>query len=499
MKWFLYGVIALLCSHAMAHDGAWNGKRWERERLFAGVAEGDPDALAEWAYCSSKVLLGIAYDEQLIYSRAKEAAERGSLFGRSLVGMCYQNGIAVEIDYEFSARVLNETMDQGCGYAAGWVGFLFSKGRGVMRDFDQVYEIAMTRVPEYARLRETLLASVQDDSTSSFFSPACTTDRWMESFGRTGDVNDALCSLYADAYSTRYYPGGIKLGVKDRMGVRMWDAAMLGHIVSVNQVAWTRINAGGHRYGSLLALNAGTAGQKEALRNLAVVSSRPYSRLDDRSREVLFITSEESGDDLWERACRAGFVDSYYTGNIAQKLYDLHIPKSPRRDYATQLMKRMINRGDPEGHRNLGYCLMYVHGWHRYHPVELNKKRGIAHLIYGSAESHDCECTLAWCYFKGGINDRFLDRVRGVALARATINRRGHGGCETKLRQWIKDEGAKLSAEEKKQVEDLLKRGFPRSDEFRRPAFELLKEVGDLPPNAKFVSAKPLREDEKWD
>ncbi|QQL44007.1 hypothetical protein [Sulfuriroseicoccus oceanibius] len=114
MKVLLYGLIALLCSHAMAHDGAWNGKRWERERLFAGVAAGDPDALAEWAYCSRKVLLGIAFDDQLIYSRAKEAADKGSLFGRSLVGVCYYDGIAVDCDYDFAFEVLSDAASQGC-------------------------------------------------------------------------------------------------------------------------------------------------------------------------------------------------------------------------------------------------------------------------------------------------------------------------------------------------------------------------------------------------
>ncbi|QQL44008.1 hypothetical protein [Sulfuriroseicoccus oceanibius] len=246
------------------------------------------------------------------------------------------------------------------------------------------------------------------------------------------------------------------------------------------------------RYFELLTLSSGMAGQGYAMTALAEAGSR------DPSSWSWFVTRNSDVDALWGRAFRRA-SGTNAMARVARDWYDTRKPVSPRREYAAQLLRQAINRDDGDGHGEFGYCLLYVHCFHQHNPVELDKERGIAHLIYDSATSPYCEYLLAWYFFRGGIDDRCFDLVRAMALTRATVNRKGHGKDREVLARWIKKFDQMLSAEQKQEVEDLLKRGYPRSDEFRRPAFELLKKVGDLPPNAKFVSAKPLAEDEMWD
>ncbi|MGE9268747.1 MAG: hypothetical protein ACQKBY_11690 [Verrucomicrobiales bacterium] len=72
--------------------GAWNGQPWEAEKLAAGVAAGQADALAEWAYCNAEVLHGLTYDYCLAMQRALMAEEAGSVFGQALAGALVVRG-----------------------------------------------------------------------------------------------------------------------------------------------------------------------------------------------------------------------------------------------------------------------------------------------------------------------------------------------------------------------------------------------------------------------
>jgi glycerol dehydrogenase-like iron-containing ADH family enzyme len=82
--------------------------------------------------------------------------------------------------------------------------------------------------------------------------------------------------------------------------------------------------------------------------------------------------------------------------------------------------------------------------------------------------------------------ERDRDFVKAWAVATNTLERLEHPVRKGKLERLLKKAEAKLSPEELRVAQVLAEEGYPTAEKFRREAFEIIKEYGDLPPEAVF-------------
>ncbi|MDP0492240.1 MAG: hypothetical protein Q7Q71_14415 [Verrucomicrobiota bacterium JB023] len=94
-------------------DGVWNSKPWPADKLEAEAAAGNIDAMAEWAFCSSEVMLGIAYDSEQIVEYAKRSSTGGSALGTLLLGEFYIRGQAIEEDQAKGSELIIQAAETG--------------------------------------------------------------------------------------------------------------------------------------------------------------------------------------------------------------------------------------------------------------------------------------------------------------------------------------------------------------------------------------------------
>ncbi len=88
--------------------------------------------------------------------------------------------------------------------------------------------------------------------------------------------------------------------------------------------------------------------------------------------------------------------------------------------------------------------------------------------------------------------DKTLDLVKGVAATTSSVER-NKGAWKKFSSSWLKKAKLKLTPAQKKEVDELVKLGFPHSDHFRKAAFKHLQESGDLPNDWEYGQTRPKK------
>lgn len=118
MRFLFLTLLLLLPLHAAFPDGKWNGKPWDKATLEAEVLKENPDALAEWAYCSFHCYVDIPYDLETAKKRAAQAAEKGSVFGKALTAYLTLDSLEpFPVKTENALPLIKEASDAGHPWA----------------------------------------------------------------------------------------------------------------------------------------------------------------------------------------------------------------------------------------------------------------------------------------------------------------------------------------------------------------------------------------------
>lgn len=85
----------------------------------------------------------------------RQKAELGSVVAQSMLGICYLNGIDVEVDYGEAFRLLSEAADKGASRAIVNLARMYGEGLGVSKnpvESIRLYEVAATAGEFFAQV-----------------------------------------------------------------------------------------------------------------------------------------------------------------------------------------------------------------------------------------------------------------------------------------------------------------------------------------------------------
>ena len=143
----------------LAEMGNLDGQRWIASMYSSGIGvEKDTDKAIQWYQKAigngggiALTALGRLYqdlgDKKNAFKYFTLAAEKNLSDGQRNLGLCYHDGIGVEIDYAKARYWLEKAIDNGCHAAYGNLGYMYEMGYGCEQDdkkaFDLYYNGAM--------------------------------------------------------------------------------------------------------------------------------------------------------------------------------------------------------------------------------------------------------------------------------------------------------------------------------------------------------------------
>ncbi|MGB6220332.1 tetratricopeptide repeat protein [Haloferula sp.] len=456
-------------------DGSWNGKSWERERLDAGVKNGDPEALAEWAYCARIGQLGIPYDEELIFSYAKQSSDAGNSYGMAILSKCHLAGTGTEKNTELGFKLAQASADAGHPLGLKNVATCYLQGEGVPRDYDQGNQMTKKSMDQGCVI-------AAQNRALQLYQGICGNPRNREkglqiltqSFRDFRDSNTAriIISFVPEDPTGKKVPLDIQDGLVEclrtahQCGVP-GVTAILGQYLCLN---------GRGNEGIPLVIEACEA-PDDIAHEVAVIFSNGLKASEKAGAvghyATLFRLSREAAELGSESINILRFASDSY-------LYKWGGTK-PNPEKAVPYVLKLAERGYYQAHGSLGRIY-----FSNTDSKIRDNRRGIAHLVYGSSFDPGALHYLAEAFIIGRPEDH--DFVRGYAAAAATVGRR-QGTPREKADRILNLARKELNDEQMEEAQELIDQGYPTAEKFRRPAFETLKEYGDLPKSAKFKKA----------
>ncbi len=100
-----------------ADDGWWNGKAWDQSELEDRLEKGDPAAMVEWAQWSMYSWGGVAYQPDEIVRKLEVAHKHGDELATAFLARCYWRGIGVKRDAERAVELCYQSAFNEQAYA----------------------------------------------------------------------------------------------------------------------------------------------------------------------------------------------------------------------------------------------------------------------------------------------------------------------------------------------------------------------------------------------
>jgi len=481
-------------------DGRWNGKPWEPGALDKGVAAMDRDALAEWAYCSNGGYDGIFYQPELIMRRARQAADKGSLLGKYLLGICYTSGIPgieiqrdpakgvalfkesmegghplgrwkilvfqrhgmynMEKDTRDAVKKMEACLEDGVLEAHRSLGGIYRSGQAGEIDFEKSihhYKLAFRKFRNIS-VANTIIKLKTDRKGSRGFLSHLTEEDFLlakDLLVEAGELGHLYSTYIVGVYEIRI--GDVHRGIP-----RMIEAANdpdIGLYLEDNQAA-------------LLSINE------------LIVSGR-RSNVDGSNAAIGdYRSGWRAAKVCYASGMRNPFVNRMFADSVFGPRGKEKVSEKDER-MAVDLLRDLIKKG--HGHRSHHLLGEYFLG--KYEQQKSAKEdfdRGMAHLVYHST----CHSSSHWicAYYLTG--KRSADLAKGVAAAEWAITL-NDGAWRKAEERWLESARKKLTEEQREESEMLIKDGFPHAQKFQREAFELLKEFGDIPGDRQFKEVAP--------
>lgn len=483
MKFILLSFFLTSClwaDQATIPDGAWNGKPWKKSILLKEVAKGNPNALAEWAYCSRRALLQIPFDKKLIYQRAQQAASQKSLIGARLVAKCLMHGVGTEPDPQKAKAMFKDLARQGCPDA-----ILDMAGIHIYTTKEYAKAEALIQQAEKFNCIRSLglRASLAEKKESSPYDSRKAVQLRIKDFKLNRDIYSA-CSLHYIATIKRpgLYHDIISPELLNKIFDRVEQGATLNHPTPLFRQSWYELKKRDKHLGVTLMIRAANAGNPDAMKSITKWISQGLEVRQGNSNELLAIGEFKTGAKAAEFAYHHGIRTDTVLLSYATELSRFHRKGyAKKHQLATELFRRILKNGDCNAHDPFGIQHIQNHEIHQ--GTQEDSNRGFAHLIYHTNHS-DYACHTLALYYMSEPDSPSYNLPKGIATCKNTISRQD-GQHRKDMERWIKQE-SKLTEEQKAELKQLTKDGFPTAEKFRRPAFKLIQASGDLPDYWKF-------------
>ena len=475
-------------------DGYWNGKPWDKEKLEKGVADGDVDALAEWAYCSGYCINNTKYNPNKIYECAKKASEGGSAFGTSMLGRCYSHGWGVKIDAKKGQEYFKKGKEQGHPYGK-WRHHVHQRLAGKEKPQEA-----------FANIEQCIKSGLLEANWS------------LASIYHKGDLGEidikkagayyALClnekckslDVAMAIYSTSLNDPILRVIPKESLDI----AKQLIDNAAENEHIYCKF---------LRALKAMIRGDNfhQYLPDLVELAKRPYQDKqyfqkpfslvgiliqfaetdryqDSQTNTPYLVINNMSRSSLMKQCYDEGSREHLVHAHVVNELLKLNWWQRKERATAEEEAKAVeILRGmfikyprDHLPHHAFGeyYCLKYRRA---QKPDQKDIDRALAHYIY-HVNCVFASYKLAEQYI---IFHKTKDYVRGSAALDWVI-KIGERRYMKKAAIWRAKLDKEMTDEQKAAAKQLVKEGFPTAEKFRMKAFLKLQEIGDLPKTFRF-------------
>lgn len=485
MKWLVIWCLLIApLSAANIPDGAWNGKLWDRNELLAGVQKQDPDALAEWAYCARRSLLQLPYDAKLIYQRAKQAAQAGSLVGMRLEAKCQYLGTGIKQDEAAAMKKWERLVELGMADAMVDVATYSptedaTKCAEIEKLLDQADAKGAIRA---LGARANLL--LEDDYAKM--------DRResyryrVKAFRASRDVFSAMSISYLHhSGESRGYEAILTPKLIAEARAMLQEGVELNHPNAMFRRSWEELELpGGDKHkGVMLQVRAANLGNLDAVRVLTKWMGYGYRDYHEGKRRTLVKSNVPTA----RRAARYAY-DAGIRENRVVYTYATQMARGGKKNHplAEKLLKGLIANGFYVAHDELG--LLRVDRYIHKRAPKAEADLGFANLYYLSNRSSDALYYVFWLCAE---DEKYpcYDLVRGAAAAQCYLK-----NYRKSENQWVIDYAEKLvkkaeqfSEKESKEYRRLVELGYPMSEKYRREAFEMLKKAGDIPADARFA------------
>lgn len=491
MKCLLFALLlSATLSASSIPDGAWNGKLWRKSDLLAGVEKGDADALAEWAFCARRGLMELPYDPKLIYQRAKKAADLGSMAGKRLAAKCMMFGIGVGLDSKTAFRGIERAAAQDCPDAWVDMALLHLKGEfGAQKDQAKAEALLRKAEKEGSFRAVDALSELTSMKEYGGYDLAESRRLLAKAFGMSKDVYIAKKIYYAVVYSNREDYGGI---ITRRMFSEAREVIeqgiLLHHPLALFTQSFYELDSpnGDRHRGVMLQIRAANLGNKAAMKNMTRWLARGVKKRYAGEYQTLAVgnyrDSLKTAKYAYDRGERSNSVIYVYASQLSSATGE---GCAEKHRLAEKLLKKLIANGDCNAHDVLGNLRLRRH--EKFNGSKEEAELGLAHMVYHSNHSEYAVYGLVYylCMHKEMAS---YDLVKGAAASHYYLEKFTGEKYAKRIhlaQRWLKA-AEKFTDAQKKEYKRLVDAGFPASELYRRPAYELLKKAGDLPTDWKF-------------
>jgi TPR repeat protein len=469
-------------------DGAWNGKIWERERLLSGVEKGERDALAEWAYCCRRGLLKLPHNYELIYQRAKRAAEKGSLMGKRIIAKCVRHGEGTEANPQKAFELFSELNQLNCPDARIDLASYHLSGQFVERNVLKAQELIAKADQEGAVRAIVAKADFETRNLAQGRDPRKIMNSYLRAFRTVPDVYNAseIYNLLIDG----------KLGEMDKSSrsalfsnVRkvVAQGMELNHPFAFITQSFYEFNApeGNKHLAVALQVRSANLGDTSAMGNITKWMRQGLRKNYGGGYQLLAKGNAQDYLAAGDLAFKRGSTKSAARLSYATKLSRSEgANRVANHQKAAEILKGLIAEGECNAHDVLGTQRIQEHV--KFKGVKSEMDLGFAHLIYHS--NHSSYSLYLLGLFYGDKVEATYDPVKQAAVYKFSLSKfegeRNDSDNEATRRLPVL--GKQLTAGQQKELGKLMESGFPSATQFRKPAYELLVNAGDLPKDWKF-------------
>ena len=467
-------------------DGIWNGKPWSPSLLTQEVNKGNPDALAEWADCSTRVRLNIKYNPRLIQQRIQQAAKKGSILGQFLnAKRLIFSRTHDEKEKNRGYEIIKKLAAKKYPPAIGILGRMHIFGHGVPLNFKKAYHFLNQAKSMGDITSLSILAFLYAKPYHEQHNLRTAQKLYSQCLKQNHDIFAAVYIVEQSQHRiTQDYPFYFSLETLSEAKLRIEQAANLNHPYALTFKATQEIEHGNPHLGIPLMIRAANMNGKAAIQNLIPWFSFG-KKIDVHGKKQIIVRGTKSGAKhaailSYRSGARDGEVVLIYAEAL---LNNCKNTDSSQYKKALKILKDQLLDNNCNAHTVLGETLPPLYFRMKSRNIKLHQ-RGLSHLIYHSNHQPDYIYQIA-CYYLSAPNDPSYNPSKGIAAAHYYIEHHT-GFYQEQMRAFAKKSEQNLSPAQKEELRKLIDLQFPIANVFRKKAFDHLKEIGDLPKNATF-------------
>ncbi|MGE9268980.1 MAG: hypothetical protein ACQKBY_12865 [Verrucomicrobiales bacterium] len=495
-------------------DGRWNGNPWEIAELKRQAEAGEADAMAEWAYEAGQVISEVPHEPERIVDYTKRAMEKGSLLARALRGWQLREGFLEPIQAERGARLIMEAAEAGHPYAKCLLAKLILRGH-----FDGQ---AVKGVPDDLGLalklwRESQAAGVgglADEMTWRVLlsGAAGTVDQqgaYEVMIKQLESRELTMATLEKVHFATNGYRNHLTALFSEKDSARsrevMREAAQRGIAYADYRVAGEGLRSRSSEEviheRMPRVLGAARLGAYPAFTHVLSFLSDNRFRGEKKANQA-FTSSRAQTEKMVTLLFRNGL---YRNSDLVTPFYAYHqglkVKKGAVTDdeLVTHYRLRMALFPEHDYHSQLADYLGFVA---RANEDQKMAERVIALYVLNSVSQTEARSKLA--LFLAKKKAAAGEKALWAATMRACFDelpkKWKHYNWTPEMKKRFEKGWAQMRPEEKAEADRLYEAGYPMADEFRKAAFEVLQETGDIDRNEVFQPREAAGEpkDEVW-